>query len=125
VGSMGVNGWVCMRMRVMSCPHLRASLVAEIGALIRALLALRRRSGHLQTEQNQRHNFRNIADFCMSLSCVTNGEGGRSMGDAELQRSDFSDVGCDGHGGRHGSAGLTSETLPVRAAGSAGVACDA
>jgi hypothetical protein len=29
VGSMGVNGWVCM-----SCPHqLRASLVAETGAL--------------------------------------------------------------------------------------------
>ena len=50
MGSMGVNGWVCMRMRVMSCPHLRASLVAEIGALIRVLLALslRRRSGHLR-----------------------------------------------------------------------------
>ena len=50
MGSMGVNGWVsavCMRMRVMSCPHLRDSLVAEIGALIRVLLALRRRSGHL------------------------------------------------------------------------------
>jgi hypothetical protein len=46
VGSMGVNGWVCM-----SCPHqLRASLVAETGALIRVLLALslRRRSGHLR-----------------------------------------------------------------------------
>ena len=46
VGSMGVNGWVCM-----SCPHqLRASLVAETGALIQVLLALslRRRSGHLR-----------------------------------------------------------------------------
>ena len=49
-GMLGVNGWVCMRMRVMSCLHLRARLVAEIGALIQVLLALslRRRSGHLR-----------------------------------------------------------------------------
>jgi hypothetical protein len=110
----------------MCCPHLGyAQLVHDFANMGGILSHWEVCLGCLQTEQDERHNFRNIADFCMSLSVVTNGEGGRSMGDAELQCSDFSDVGCDGHGGRHGSAGLTSETLPVRAAGSAGVACDA
>jgi hypothetical protein len=111
----------------MCCPHLGyAQLVHDFANMGGILSQWEVCLGCLQTEQDERHNFRNAADFCMSLSVVRNGEGGRSMGDGELQCSDSSDVGCDGHGGRHGSASLTSETVAVRpAAGSAGVACDA